>query len=209
MLSQTLVAPAEWVFEQDYSKWLKPHEMALCSASPSLRRRADRIAGRLALKKLLRESFEISPLTYEIGSDGPAPALIDWLGPPGLTVSLSHSMGTGAASWAWGVAQGIVGIDIQHIRSVHIGLSARVLAETERHQQGDILLFWALKEAAIKARRQPWGRAMNEIIVTFLEAGTARIDIVREPPLMASYRQQEDWWLARVIKLNASDQDAE
>jgi phosphopantetheinyl transferase len=200
-IPRTLVAAPEWIAAQDPSHWLTSEELAGCLAPASSRRRVDRLAGRLALKRLLRQTFGVAPLSYVIGSDGPAPVLCRWPGPAGLTVSLSHSAGRGAASWAWEDGEGAVGVDVQHIRPAHPGLAARVLTEGERTQAADVLLFWALKEAAIKARRQPWGRALNEIVVTLgAERGAAGIVIPGEPPLAARYARRGDWWLARAVR---------
>ncbi len=203
-IPQTLVVAPDWGASQDSSEWLTAGELALCDAPASPRRRADRLAGRMALKRLLWEEFGVSPLRFEIGSDGPAPALSSWPGPTGLTVSLSHSAGAGAASWAWVDTEGTVGVDLQHVRPAHPGLRARILTENEQAQGADTLLFWALKEAAIKARRQPWGRALREIAVTLedgeTEHGEARIAIAGEPTLTASYARQWDWWLARAVR---------
>ena len=194
--------------QQDLTQWLTPDEMARCITALSARRRADRLVGRVAVKRLLLEAFDVAPAAYEIGTDGLAPILTGW---PQQTVviSLSHSAGLGAASWAWAGAEGSVGVDAQHIRPAHPGLAARILTPLERAQAAQmpgetgLLLLWALKEAAIKARRQTWGRALREIAVCLdtpaEEHGAARITIFGEPDINAWYSRQGDWWVARAV----------
>ena len=130
------------------------------------------------MKRLLRETFGVAPLTYEVGTDGLAPVLIGWTLLPEITVSLSHSAGLGAASWAWAASEGSVGVDAQHIRPAHPGLAARALTPASRRRRPEcpdgLLLFWALKEAAIKARRQAWGRPLRDITVTLDAPGDER-----------------------------------
>ena len=199
----------EWAAAQDPARWLTARERARCDAAASDRRRAERRVGRIAVKRLLLETFGAAPRDYEIGSDGLAPTLVGWPGPTGITISLSHSAGLGAASWAWAGAQGAVGVDAQHIRPAHPGLAARVLTGAEQAQAGprpdQVLLFWALKEAAIKARRRAWGRALREIVVTLdapgEEGGTALIEIAGEAEMAAWYGRQEEWWVARAVSL--------
>ena len=98
-----------------------------------------------------------------------------------------------------------MGIDIQQIRPVHPNLAARILTEGEQAQAGsteeNIVLFWALKEAAIKARRLAWNRALKEIAVTLTIDGMAEIMIAGEQkPLRASYCHAEGCWLARAVR---------
>ena len=203
-----MTATPQWVAGQDVDCWLTARERALCDAAASARRRAERRAGRLAMKRLLRETFGVVPLTYEIGTDGLAPILIGWTLLPEITVSLSHSAGLGAASWSWAAPEGCVGVDAQHIRPTHPGLAARVFTPAERAQAAQmpeaVLLLWALKEAAIKARRRAWSRPLREILVT-LDApgddqGTARIAVAGESGMAAQYARQGDWWIARATQ---------
>ena len=78
------------------------------------------------MKRLLLQAFDAAPLTYEIGTDGLAPILNGWTETAPITISLSHSAGLGAASWAWATSDGSVGVDAQHIRPAHPGLAARI-----------------------------------------------------------------------------------
>ena len=208
-LPQTTTVTPDWVALQDPMCWLTEGEQVLCNAAASPRRRTERMAGRLAVKRLLQEAFGVPPMRYEVGSDGLAPLLVGWPVLPAITISLSHSAGLGAASWAWTDIEGPVGVDAQHIRPTHPGLAGRVLtpaeqAQAERMPPGTgALLFWALKEAAIKARRQTWGRALRQIRVTLdapgTEQGTARIQVTGEAAMAAWYGRQGDWWVARAV----------
>ena len=100
---------------------------------------------------------------------------------------------------------------MQRIRPAHPGLAGRALTDWERGEAagilgGDgVLLFWALKEAAIKARRRAWGRALREITVTLdgVEPGCAWIAIAGEPTQNARYELREGWWLARSVRPRA------
>lgn len=199
-LPQTRLAAPEWIAAQTLSRWLTRRELADCDHSPSPRRRADRLAGRLAAKRLLLEDLGIAPLSCEIGSDGLAPVVAGLARP--LNLSLSHSAGVGAAAWAETAREGTVGIDVQRIRPVHTGLRARALNADEQAQDMDTLLFWALKEAAIKARRQRWERALRDMEVTAhptdADSGTAAIWDGAQM-LTAAWTRRGDFWLARAL----------
>ena len=191
-----MTATPEWVAAQDPARWLTARERALCDAAASARRRAERRAGRLAVKRLLHETFGASPLSYEIGTDGLAPVLIGWTDVPEITISLSHSAGLGAASWAWAEAEGSVGVDAQHIRPAHPGLAARVLTPAERAQAaqrpgrlasvlgaqggGDQGTAAGLGPRSARDRRDA-GRAGDE-------QGTARIAVAGEADMAAVVR---------------------
>lgn len=172
-------------------------------------RRRDWLAGRLAAKRLLWEDWNIAPQLHPVGMDGVAPCLaVPGLDP--INWSLSHSGGWGAATWADTGTQGTAGVDIQHIRPVHPRLSARILCEEERirhthlqiylgHTEA-ILLVWALKEAAIKARRLPWGRALSSIHVQLTGIRTAQITLPDEPyAFEGQYARHGEFWVARAI----------
>lgn len=205
-----MTAPPEWIRTVDLRQWLTPDEMAVCAEAGSERRRLDKLAGRLAVKRLIGETFGIAPAAYTVASDGLAPILKPLPGEPPIhiTISLSHSAGLGAASWAWAETQGSVGVDAQHIRPVKAGLEARAFTGEEREHAAQVpegtLLIWALKEAAIKARRQTWGRALREVVVTLdqpmAQAGTAAIAVSGEPPMAAWYARQGEWWVARAVQ---------
>ncbi len=208
-LRQTQVATPQWVAAQEPAQWLTAGDLATLAAWPSALRRREWLAGRLAAKRLLAEAFGVPPLTYEIGREGVAPCVIGWHGPP-LILSLSHCQGLGAASWSDAETEGTVGIDAQRIRPVHPGLCRRVFTPAEQAQiaarfgQADdpagMLLFWAAKEAAIKARRVPWGRALREIEVALTGETTAVIEIAGEPGMTAEWVSWEDWWLVRAMR---------
>lgn len=203
LLPNTVIAAPEWVAVQNPADWLTPSEREVWAGFPSPKRRAEWLAGRLAVKRLLMEMYGTDPMTCEVGREGVAPVVRGDC-PSGLSVSLSHSGGLGAAS-VCAAAEGTVGVDVQRIRLVHRGLAARVFSTEERAQvekQPDgLLLLWALKEAAIKARRLPWGRALRELEVRLTGPGKAEIAVPGEAAQTAAYAFIEGgWWLARSIR---------
>ncbi len=208
-LSRTIVVQPEWVSAQTPSVWLTPDEMDALAAWYSGKRRAEWLAGRLAAKKLLQEELGVNPLDWQVGREGVAPVIMG-CPLPSLTLSLSHSDGRGAATLSDADAEGSAGIDIQRIRPVHPGLCARVFMPDERQQiaaqfgsedsQEGMLLLWALKEAAIKARRKAWGRPLQSISVQLKRSGFAEIDVAGEPLFPAQYERLGGWWLARAVR---------
>jgi phosphopantetheinyl transferase len=211
-LYQTAIVRPEWVAAQDPRHWLTETELAVLNAWQSPTRRAEWLAGRLAVKCLLRDSLGIASLKCSVGRDGLAPRILG-LEQPELVFSLSHSAGLGAATFSDQHDEGSAGIDAQWVRPVHPGLCTRVFSHMEQEQiashfgsvddaQG-MLLFWALKEAAIKARRQVWGRSMKSIAVQLTDANTAQVCMPDEPMLSAQYEWQNGWWLARAVLPNS------
>jgi len=213
-MPQTIVVFPEWVAAQDPSHWLTPSEMAAYDAWQSPKRRAEWLAGRLAAKRLAGDLFGLEPQAFTVGREGVAPCLVGADVPPVL-LSLSHSHGLGAATLSDGRQEGSAGIDAQRIRPVHRGLCARVFTAGERSQiaahfgaeddPAGMLLFWALKEAAIKARRAAWGRPLREIEARIVggggeqEEGRAVVEMTGEPPLSGAFERVEGWWLARAV----------
>jgi phosphopantetheinyl transferase len=208
-LPKTVVVQPQWVTVQTPSLWLTPSERDVYAAWASEERKSEWLAGRLAAKKLLREELGLPPLDWQVGRDGVAPAIIG-RDLPSLTLSLSHSAGMGAATLSDTHAEGSAGIDVQRVRPVHPGLCARVFTPEERQQiaaqfgsedsPDGMLLLWALKEAAIKARRQVWGRPLQNICVRLGHPGFAEIDTEGEPVFPAQYERLGNWWLARAVR---------
>lgn len=211
LLPNTVIAAPDWVGAQNPADWLMPSELAVWESWLSPKRRAEWLAGRLAVKALLRETYGTDPLTCWIAREGVAPVVRGECA-SGLSLSLSHSGGLGAASLC-GSAEGTVGVDVQRIRPVHRGLAARVFSAEEQAQaegqEDGLLLLWALKEAAIKARRLPWGRALRDLEVRLTEPGRAVIAVPGEAAQAAAYVLVEgSWWLARSRRSLAAEPDA-
>ncbi len=222
MLPQTTIAHPAWVRAQNPAHWLTEGERAVLLSWRSDKRRAEWLAGRLAAKRLLRDSYGLSPLLCTIGREGIAPRALSPDLPdapsrpalPHLCLSLSHSAGLGAATVSDTSGEGTAGVDAQLVRPVRPGLGVRAFTPNERAQirarfgdendAGGLLLFWALKEAAIKARRLAWGRTLREIEVKLAGPDAAAIHIGGEPLLTASFLRLEDakdaWWLARAVR---------
>ena len=208
-LPQTTIALPEWVAAQDQTQWLTRTEMDVWESWRSPKRRAEWLAGRMAAKKLVRETFGHAPLEFTIGRDGDAPCIVG-LSLPSISISLSHSVGLGAATLSDIRQEGTAGIDVQRVRTVHPGLETRVFTPAERQQIAErfhskentegMLLFWALKEAAIKARRTAWGKPLQEIEVQLTEGTFAIIQMSGEAPMTAAYEWIDGWWLARAVR---------
>jgi len=207
-LPRTVVVQPEWVRAQNPNLWLTPSERDVYTAWASEKRKSEWLAGRLAAKKLLWEEIGLAPLDWRIGRDGVAPAIIG-CGLP-VTLSLSHSDGLGAATFSDTRTEGSAGVDVQRVRPVHPGLCARVFTENERqqiaaqfgseHSADGMLLFWALKEAAIKARRQAWGRSLQDIQVHLGGPDLGEVVIEGETAFMGQFVRLGAWWLARVVR---------
>lgn len=208
-IAQTIIVHPEWVAAQDPARWLTGSELAVYNAWPSETRRAEWLAGRLAAKRLVGETFGLPPLDFAIGRQGSAPCILSAEVPP-VTLSLSHSHGLGAATVSDSQREGSVGVDVQRIRPVHRGLCARIFTPDEREEIADhfgsedhtagMLLFWALKEAAIKARRVAWGRPLREIEARLTGEGNAAVLMTGEASMTAAYERVDGWWLARVVR---------
>ncbi len=208
-LPQTVVVLPEWVQAQNPSLWLTPGEREVYAAWTSEKRQSEWLAGRLAAKKLLWEEFGIRPLDWQVGRDGVAPAIAG-CEMPDFALSLSHSDGFGAATVSNTGTEGSAGIDIQRVRPVHPGLCARVFTAHERRQITEqfgsedsadgLLLFWALKEAAIKARRRAWGRSLQQIEVHLGEPGFSEVVIKNGAAYRGQFVRVDAWWLARVVR---------
>ena len=209
LLPKTVVVAPEWVMAQTPSLWLTPSEREVYAAWAPGKRKSEWLAGRLAAKKLLQEEIGVSPLDWQVGRDGVAPTVIGH-DVPDVALSLSHSDGWGAATYSDTRTEGSAGIDVQRVRPVHPGLCARVFTHGERRQiaahfgsensADGMLLFWALKEAAIKARRQAWGRALQAIEVHLGHPGSGTVHVEGEPAFAAQFVRLDGWWLARVVK---------
>ncbi len=212
LLPRTVVTDSRWIDAQDKAVWLTTGERAVSDGWRSETRRTEWLAGRLAAKRLLWEELGIAPLSWSVGRDGPAPSL-GGLALPYTRLSLSHSGGIGAATLTDTRTEGSAGIDLQRIRPVHPGLCARVFTPDERRQiaawfgsedsADGALLLWALKEAAIKARRQAWSRPLRSIAVHLEGTGSATITLESAHSLTADYtrlaEERGHWWLARAV----------
>ena len=80
----------------------------------------------------------------------------------------------------------------QWVRPVHPGLCRRAFTPEERAQIADTFgreddlrecfCWWALKEAAIKARRTTWGQPLKEIEVRLLDENRAIVQMPAKRP---------------------------
>jgi len=184
--------------------WLTPREASLFAEIKSLRRRRDWLAGRCAAKELIRSyllervGLALACSQIEILNDenGAPRALL----PLNVEISIAHSTGHGLAGLC---AHSPLGVDLQQIRPVRSDLVERVLTERERAQLAQhfaensiegTLVFWALKEAAIKVQKARPAPAFREIAVRLTEPGHAEI-LVRSQRLQAQWgRWKEFIW---------------
>ncbi len=198
------------------SRWLTLEELRIYERITAPQRRHDWLAGRRAAKELIRKYFheqtgqELALSQIEILNDvngAPYADLPSW--PPSrvgeglgerFCISIAHSAGHGLAGLA---PHGSIGVDLQRIRPVRSDLAERVLTDHERVQLAHgfteqesegLLVFWALKEATIKAQRTRPAPALREIAVRLTEPGHAEIS-VRTQRLKAQWgRWREFVW---------------
>lgn len=178
--------------QREVSAWLTPTETLAFQRIAAQSRRYDWLAGRLAAKEVVRcyllEARGLEPSLAQIevlnNEDG-APTIYlegrDWGG--SLSLSIAHSEGHGLAGLG---ERGSIGVDLQKIRSVRAEFSERVLSQHERDQVAHyfverepegLMVFWAMKEAAVKAQRTRPAPRWHKIEVTLTEPGRAEIRV--------------------------------
>lgn len=207
--------------DQALSAWLTPAELSYFQKMKAESRRRDWLAGRLAAKRAIQQFLESYgtgiPFTQiEIINDAfgaPAARLLPNHLPPfpgreegnsplrfgeGLTISISHSEGHGLAGLS---EKSCIGVDLQKIRVVGPRLMECVLSERERdqlanhfaksHNEG-LIVFWAVKEAAVKAQRTRPAPRFHEIEVLLTGPGQAKI-FVKGQKLSARWGRHGDF----------------
>lgn len=181
---------------------LTPYEAQVLQKIKAATHRENWLAGRLAAKKLVQHyllettGLELALSQIEITNDEHGAPVVT--SPLALPISIAHSAGHGFAALA---THGSIGVDFQQIRPVRPDLDKRVLSEHEREQlthffaerelEG-LLVFWALKEAAIKAQRSRPAPALREITVILTEPGHAEI-CLRSQKLTAQWGQWKEF----------------
>ena len=73
LLPNTALATPDWVAAQNPADWLMPSEQEMWSGFVSAKRRAEWLAGRLAVKRLLMETYGTAPLACRVAREGAAP----------------------------------------------------------------------------------------------------------------------------------------
>ncbi len=186
---------------------LTPAETLALQRITAQSRRYDWLAGRLAAKELVQryllESRGLEPSLTQIevfNNETGAPTIYlegrDCGG--SLSLSISHSGGHGLAGLC---EKGSIGVDLQKIRSVRAEFSERVLNQrecdqlahyfVERELEG-LMVFWAMKEAAVKAQRTRPAPRFSEIGVTVIEPGRAGV-CIKGKKLSARWGQRESF----------------
>jgi phosphopantetheinyl transferase len=134
--------------------WLDADER-ICAASLAAPARRDWVAGRLAAKRVAASlaGIPLSRIRLRDGRDGTPE--IDDVPSRHIALSLAHAEGHAIAVATDGTLA--IGVDLERAGRVAPGharyfLSAR---ERRRHDDGDAVVLWTLKEAAWKALRCP------------------------------------------------------
>lgn len=149
--------------------WLSKSEHCRLAAITAPRRRAQFLAGRWALRKLLAAELGGAPVDCVLlaEEDGPPRLMGDG---PRLNLSLSHSGDTVACA----VADGPVGIDVEerHTARPIEGLLDAALSREERDRIAGLagtevrthfLVAWTLKEAWLKHAPAPAGLGLTSL----------------------------------------------
>jgi 4'-phosphopantetheinyl transferase EntD len=132
---------------------LHPDETAIAAAMPPIRRR-DWVAGRLALRRALREQGLISSAPL-VADDRGAPVL-----DPTALGSISHKRGLAVALASPASGAFRIGVDVENLASARIDVSVRILPTAELDaiatltgaaRLREVTLRFALKEAIYKA----------------------------------------------------------
>lgn len=193
----------------EVSAWLTPAETLAFQRITAQSRRYDWLAGRLAAKELVQryllESRGLEPSLTQIevfNNETGAPTIYlegrDLGG--SLSLSISHSEGHGLAGLC---EKGSIGVDLQKIRSVRAAFSERVLNQRERDQLAHyfverelegLMVFWAMKEAAVKAQRTRPASCWHKIEVTLTKPGQAEICIKSQKLSALWGRRGEFMW---------------
>jgi phosphopantetheinyl transferase len=191
--------------------WLTAHEAQALHKIKAATYREDWLAGRLAAKKLIQQYLlaraghkvalpQIEIMNYESGAPY---ARVQTLS---FELSLAHSAGHGLAGLS---PHGPMGVDLQQIRPVRSDLGERVLSERERPQLArfwnrseGLLVFWALKEAAIKARRTLPAPALREIAVELTSPGHAEV-VLPDRTLRAAWGRWKEFIWAWTLNCGA------
>ena len=168
--------------EASQSEWLSLAEQLQLLALGSPRRKGDWLVGRLTAKRVLQQFFRdhgyplLQRKEIEIFSVNGAPLVrVNGKRMDEISLSIAHSHGHALAGVAQITNEGRIGVDLERIRPVHSRLACRVLTSREREalchvpsdvQHEELILYWVLKEAAIKAIRPLLGNlCMNQIEV--------------------------------------------
>jgi len=204
--------------DRSLEKALSLPEQALYETFRSERRRHDWLAGRVAAKKLIIEHHraqgdgDLKPAEIEItyGPHGSPQALIRGEPLEEMALSIAHSCGHGLAGLSQLNYEGRIGVDIERIRPLHPRLAARFLSPEELGElqarfssTEGIILYWTLKEAALKAlwpitTPRP---SMRQLRVRLAEQED-RAYITLSPPsllLEARYWREEEFSLALAL----------
>jgi len=180
----------------------------------SARRRRDWLAGRLAAKRLIIDWHghlpDLRPAEVEIayGPSGEPRAIVRGEPLGGISISIAHSFGHGLAGLSEPQTEGRIGVDIERICPVNPKLKGRILGveeleEFEARFAGSIneglILYWTLKEAAVKALRPAMPPRMDELCIRLAACRKRQAQISlpkRSLTLEAGYQKVDGFYLA-------------
>lgn len=162
--------------------WLSPIERLQLQAFSSERRRRNWLAGRLAAKTLLshylreqeNRSIQLADIEIDYSAQGEPQARVNGQTLAHLSLSIAHSHGHGFAGLALLNEEGRIGVDIEFIRAINPRLSSRILTPQELralHRSSNngeherLILYWTLKEAALKALKPVLAVSMAQLEV--------------------------------------------
>jgi phosphopantetheine--protein transferase-like protein len=169
-------------------------EIAQLEARGNAKRRADRIAGRIAAKKALSALTGAPPseISIEQGKSGEPLAWIR--GQPGPALSITHSEGEAVAL---AVARGRVGVDMETVVARHPAFAREWFRPEEIARLGEgadaLTLAWSVKEAVLKALGT--GMALNprEIEVQRVEEDRVSLSLHGEAARVHADLGGGDW----------------
>ncbi len=189
--------------------WLSPTERLQLQAFPSEHRRRNWLAGRLAAKTLIsrhlqereNRSLPLTDIEIDYSAQGEPQARVEGQTLSHLSLSIAHSHGHGFAGLALLSEEGRIGVDIEFIRPLNPRLSSRILTPQElkalprspndkEHKQ--LILYWTLKEAALKALKPVLAVSMAQLEVQMgKNQGQAQIHLPLGDVYLKAHYQQE------------------
>ncbi|MCA9568129.1 MAG: 4'-phosphopantetheinyl transferase superfamily protein, partial [Myxococcales bacterium] len=154
----------------------------------TLKRQADRIAGRVAAKRALSALTGVDPLDIRVLTAPSGEPIARVPGERDVRVSVSHRDGHAVAVAVRGAR---VGIDLEGVEPRSESFTSQWLSDGERALAGEDAvrtnLVWSAKEAVLKALGTGMAIAPRFVQVTALGDGT--VDIALEGPALDRHRE--------------------
>lgn len=178
--------------------WLSPEERQRVVGFTLPKRRREFVLGRAAARTLLAEHLDVEPpdVPLRVADDG----AVEVVGPD-LAVSITHSGGHAVAA----VAPRPVGVDLERIAPRHPDLPHFLLHPDEHTAFEDLpldpdratILYWTLKEAALKALRTGFRLSPKKLRLDVdLAAQASHVHVADGPSLHARFEERHDFLCA-------------